>query len=271
MPAPSKPISDSPGPKFDLTPSMTGYPGSKAASGVCERIIRQMPPHQVYIEAFAGYAAVFRRKRPAASSILIDADPAVCDHLRSYLAAGGDNARAEVLCADSLACVRQLSAVWERTTLFYVDPPYLRSVRTRLLYDVEFSTPASHASLLKLVQALPCMVMASHYDCKQYRKALRAPKWRMVQIPAMTRGGMRTECLWCNFPEPAVLHDSRFAGGNFRERERIKRKQARWKGKFAAMPATERQAIAAALVDADRAAVEAALQILTPDSARRDP
>ena len=32
-----------------------------------------------------------------------------------------------------------------------------------------------------------------------------------------------TEYLWCNYPAPMALHDYRYLGKDFRERERIKR------------------------------------------------
>ena len=53
------------------------YPGGKAGSGVAQRIINRMPPHQVYIEPFLGGGAVLRYKRPAALNIGIDRDPEV--------------------------------------------------------------------------------------------------------------------------------------------------------------------------------------------------
>jgi len=236
---------------------MTGYPGSKAASGVAERIIREMPPHEIYIEAFAGYAAVFRKKRRAARSLLLDADPNTCEHLRSYIVSRGEEGSVEVLHDDAVARLPTLPAAQDSTTLVYFDPPYMREVRTRLLYDAEFEEPESHEILLKLALSLPCMVMISGYMTQLYAKRLK--RWRLVKIPAMTRGGVRTECLWCNFSPPTILHDPCWAGANFRERERIKRRQKRWTAKFLKMPSTERQAIAAALIQADRTTVEAAM------------
>ena len=58
------------------------YPGGKAGAGVYQAIINQIPPHGTYIEAFAGAAAVLKRKSPAPASIAIDADAAVVDELR---------------------------------------------------------------------------------------------------------------------------------------------------------------------------------------------
>lgn len=245
--------------------SMIGYPGSKGASGVCERIIRQMPPHTTYIEAFAGCAAVFRKKRSAASSILMDVDAKLCHRLRSHTAGRDD---VQVVNGDAMDLLPLIPAVQAFDTLVYLDPPYLRDVRSRrVLYDFEFTTPEAHTALLEMCKRLPCMVMISGYKSPLYEKLLK--RWYRVDIPAMTRGGPRIECVWRNFPEPELLHDPRWAGKDFRDRERIKRKQLRWKAKFAGMDPRERQAIAAALVDVDRATVDAAMsqaaRIATPN------
>jgi len=53
------------------------YPGAKSQMGVAERIISQMPPHRVYVEAFLGGGSVMRKKRPAKLNIGIDKDPGV--------------------------------------------------------------------------------------------------------------------------------------------------------------------------------------------------
>jgi DNA adenine methylase len=64
----------------------------------------------------------------------------------------------------------------------------------------------------------------------------------------VTRSGrVATEHLWFNFPEPVALHDYRFLGQNFRERERIKRKKSRWVNRLKTMPTLERRALLAAL------------------------
>lgn len=233
---------------------LESYPGSKGGSGVAERIIRQMPPHRWYVEGFAGGAAVFRRKAPAENSILIDEDPLVCAALRVSIAG---RVGVEVICDSFLNAFTNLRWCVVPSTLVYLDPPYLRSVRTRLLYDCEYSTPDEHARLIELAISLPCMVMISGYHSPLYKKLLA--KWRTVEIPTMSRGGPRIEVLWCNFPAPELLHDPRFAGGDYRERENLKRKKRRWVKKFAKMDRPERQAVAAALADCDRAAVEAAL------------
>lgn len=51
------------------------YLGSKAASGVYQKIIAEMPPHDVYIETHLGGGAVMLRKPPAKVNFGIDIDP----------------------------------------------------------------------------------------------------------------------------------------------------------------------------------------------------
>ena len=54
---------------------MSGYFGSKAASGLCQNIIAMMPPHETYIETHLGGGAIMKRKPPAVKNIGIDIDP----------------------------------------------------------------------------------------------------------------------------------------------------------------------------------------------------
>jgi len=65
-----------------------------------------------------------------------------------------------------------------------------------------------------------------------------------------------TEYLWCNYPAPTALHDYRYLGKDFRERERerIKRMTARWVNRLQAMPLLQRQALQAALAQVDNGA-----------------
>jgi 16S rRNA G966 N2-methylase RsmD len=237
--------------------SMNGYPGSKGGSGVAEKIIREMRPHQVYIEGFAGKAAVWRKKLPAAKTILIDKDPMCCNRLRSYIARhGGDDV--EVIQGDALKILPSHRAV-KAHTLVYLDPPYLRETRTKKrLFDHELCSPEAHNAILDVAMALDCMVMISGYESALYERRLKS--WRLVTFNTMTHGGPRVEHLWCNFTEPDILHDPRWVGGNYRDRENLKKQQLRWAERFRGMDARRRQAIALALINVDRVAVEAAMR-----------
>jgi hypothetical protein len=133
------------------------------------------------------------------------------------------------------------------STLVYCDPPYLRSTRSGgRLYEFEM-TDVDHRRLLRWAIAARCRVMVSGYWSPMYARAFRA--WRCVKFNAMTRGGLAEECLWCNFQDAAALHDYRYLGENFRERERIKRKTLRWKNRLARMPMLERRALLCAIAD----------------------
>jgi hypothetical protein len=50
-----------------------------------------------------------------------------------------------------------------------------------------------------------------------------------------------------NYDVPLELHDYRYLGSNFRERERIRRQQRRWAGKLARMKPLQRYALLAAI------------------------
>ena len=41
------------------------YPGGKGVSGLAEWILRQLPSHMMFLEPYAGKAAVTRAKSPA--------------------------------------------------------------------------------------------------------------------------------------------------------------------------------------------------------------
>jgi hypothetical protein len=245
------------------TAGMT-YPGGKAGSGVYQTIINQIPPHDVYIEPFLGGGAVLLHKRQARSSIGIDADGDVIKAWDVRLAAGGDvgpDGGVIVKQGDAIAFLR--SYAWQGGEFVYCDPPYPYYVRScgRSIYTCEFGSLDQHRELLILLLALPCMVAISGYWTSLYAELLAT--WRMINFRTRTRGGkMAEEWLWMNYPEPVQLHDYRYLGANFRERERIKRIKVRWCARLARMDRLERYAVLASIVglgestESDRASVD---------------
>jgi DNA adenine methylase len=225
-----------------------GYPGSKEASGVWQRIISQMPAHEHYFELFVGHGAILRKKKPTPGINLgADVDPQVIRWWRRR-----ERRQASPLPTILQECaLRILSshpAMSDPKALVYLDPPYLRETRTRLIYDYEFAKPHQHLHLLNLARECGCMVMVSGYRSELYDVMLATyDGWRRIDYQTMTRGGVRVESLWCNFPPAAVLHDCRWVGSGFRERERIKRKRERWTRRLLAMDDGERQVIREAL------------------------
>lgn len=190
-----------------------------------------MPPHSTYVEPFFGSGQVFWRKRRAVSSIIIDK----CADL---IAKAGAEAGVSAITGDALELLPALASALAADTLIYCDPPYLLSTRQgRFYYDHELSD-GHHVMLLALLRSLKCNVLLSSYPSALYQDNL--PGWRCISYKTRTRGKTLTECLWANFPEPAELHDWRYAGQTFRQRLGFKRLAARWLARLEGMSARKR-------------------------------
>ena len=254
------------------------YPGGK--NSCFQKIINLIPPHRVYIELFLGSGAVMKNKRAAELNIGVEVDRDVledtivsianCDDGRGQhqegrcrpvapdvamsadIAKNGGAGAASGLTlppggtyylnGDALDFLEVYRFTGDE--FIYCDPPYIMETRSsqRPLYKHEFATVAEHVQLLSALLTLPCMVMISGYRHELYSDMLA--DWNTYTFDAQTRGGKPAqEWLWMNYPQPLKLHDYRYLGDNFRERERIKRKAARWVNRFESLPLLERQAI----------------------------
>ena len=211
------------------------YPGGKAGNGVYQTIINLMPPHKTYIETHLGGGAILKKKRPASRNIGIDLDPEVISSWR-----GHRDPNLEIYNTDSVSFLKSYPFSGEE--LVYCDPPYLQETRkTGKIYRFEY-TQAQHIRLLECIRQLNCMVLISGYPSSLYDEYLEG--WNRIAFQAQTRGGVpATEHVWFNYKEPLELHDTRFLGKNYRERERIKKKAARWVKRFQGLPVLEKQAI----------------------------
>lgn len=222
------------------------YLGSKAASGVYQKIIAEMPPHDTYIETHLGGGAVMLRKPPAMCNIGIDVDGQTLDdfareHNRLYI---------DLVRADAVDYLNHYDFYRAGRVLIYADPPYMPETRTsRARYRHEYSV-ADHERLLSCLVSLPrnVSVILSGYPSQLYDERLTG--WRSKEFQAMTRGGVRTEKIWMNYPE-GQAYSHAFAGKDYNDRARIKRKVARWRDKFAALPPAERLAIMTALCEVE--------------------
>lgn len=215
---------------------MGSYFGSKATSGLCQPTIALMPPHDTYIETHLGGGAIMKRKPPALHSIGIDRDA---------------RALARFACEYPVekihGCAHRFLAAYpfQGRELIYCDPPYLKHTRTsqrRYRFDYE---EADHIALLALLKRLPCQVILSGYPSALYDE--RLGDWHTLELQVMNQAGVRTEKLWFNFT-PERLFWARFAGRNFTDRQRIKRKAESWAKRYQAMPPGERLAVLAAMM-----------------------
>lgn len=223
------------------------YPGGKNGEGVYQRLINQIPPHDIYIETHLGAGAILRNKRPAKLNIGVDFDRDVVD---SWLSKDLGKSTF-VYHEDAALFIREYGSCFydsllpEKKTFVYCDPPYLPETRkSGPLYRYEY-TKHQHIELLELLLSLKAMVMISGYRHAIYDDALK--HWRRMDYMAPTRQGMVKESAWMNYEEPTELHDYRYLGDGFRSRERIKRKTKRWINNLEAMPPLERQAIITAI------------------------
>ena len=126
--------------------------------------------------------------------------------------------------------------------LVYCDPPYLRETRKKCerLYKYDYSRE-QHIELLEVLKSLSCKVMISGYESTLYKESLKG--WHTYNFQAACHHGVAMEWLWMNYSTPVELHDYRYLGNTFRERERIKRKSERWVARLQSMPILERQAL----------------------------
>lgn len=216
--------------------AVSSYFGSKAASGLYQNIIAMMPPHDTYIETHLGGGAVMQRKPGAMTNIGIDRDARAlarfsCDYPVDLVN----------------GCAHQFLSDYDYTgsELVYCDPPYLQQTRSsQRKYRFDY-TEADHIELLALLKALPCRVILSGYPSALYDDVLS--EWGRIELQAMCRGGVRTEKLWFNYTLDRV-HWASYAGKNFTDRQRIKRKAQRWAKNYAVLPQAEQVAILAAMM-----------------------
>lgn len=229
------------------------YPGGKNGAGVWQWICGLMPTHAYYAEPFVGSGAVLRRKLPALRTVALDVDPSVAAWWTKQVKWPGlEFTRGCGLQWLEAAQAQELDDDW----LIYCDPPYPHATRNpgKLKVYAQEWDDAQHARLLAVVKSLPCLVMVSSYASPLYDRALHG--WQRQTRWCMTRGGKRQEVLWCNFVTPAgpvvAGEVGRVTGDNWRERERIGRKQQRWQENYRRLPRHERRAILAGLLEEER-------------------
>ncbi|MDO7848682.1 hypothetical protein Q5H92_20115 [Hymenobacter sp. M29] len=220
-------------------PTISTYYGGKGSSGTCQKIINHVRPHDTLIIPFLGNCALTRQIQWPAQVIANDLDPYIIDQWRN----------AELgprLDLYNLPALDFLATVLKRPDLgrvvIYCDPPYPLDSRKsqQLHYNFEM-TDRDHEELLTAIRFLRVDCLVSTYPNERYARQLS--HWNRTEFQSQTRHGAATEWLFYNYARPEVLHDARFAGDDYREREYIKRKAARWVAKWKQLQPHERQHI----------------------------
>jgi len=214
------------------------YSGGKGQ--IFQRLINLMPPHEVFIETHLGGGSIILNKLPAQQNIGIEIDPSVIEKWRAIKTPP----TIELIHSDAIKYLK--SYQFKGSELVYCDPPYLRETRKKKerLYRYEY-THKQHIELLNFIKSLPCNIMISGYESNLYVESLKG--WHTYSFRSTTQNGMATEWIWMNYDPPVELHDYRYLGDNFRQRERIRNKSKRWVRRLKLMPILERQALLSAI------------------------
>ncbi len=247
----------------EIAQKLPSYMGGKSGNGTYQNIINHIPPHKIYVAPFAGHDGIFQKKLPATISILNDKDATVIDRWKTAI----DRKRYQVcenFMQGNLFEAPKLPVVILRNddyktivarftdntdAFIYFDPPYKMETRRskKNQYTFDFHTDSEHMELLQLATLANCNVMISAYENDLYNEQLQG--WQTHRFNSMTRAGLREEIIYFNYATPTVLHDFRYLGTDFRERERIKRKVARHSARLLKMPVQERSAILSAIIN----------------------
>ena len=261
-------------------PNLRNYNGSKSGNGVYQQIISIIPPHKVLVVPFLGHCGVVRNIMPADILIGMDASANVinswCDFLLSsafynigtkdlILKYGDDcsvfaktnssrgNLPSIVVLkkCNALEHLQSMASIFNfNDVVIYADPPYPFSSRksNQRLYEHEMSN-RSHYDLLSLLVEMTDLkykIAISTYDNPLYKNCLAS--WNKIDFSAGTRNGKAIETVYFNYSlDNGVLHDYRFLGKNFKDRERIRLKIKRWCSRLQKLNPMERMAIISAI------------------------
>lgn len=212
------------------------YFGSKNVNGLYQFIINRFKKHSTYIEGFLGSGIILQMKQPAKQSIAFDLDTAVIDKFNSY----GREHNVKLINGSFIDNFVHGCRHQDLTdTLVYLDPPYVQSTRTSAKRYKHELTLKQHEQLLSLVLQVKTNYVISCYDNELYSSMLQG--WNKEHCNSITRAGVRVETVYYNYDVlPGDIAEFTYAGKDFTDRQRIKRKVARTINKFKRLPELEK-------------------------------
>lgn len=102
--------------------------------------------------------------------------------------------QAQIECIDALQLIERYD---DENTLIYCDPPYLKNLRKKNMYEVEMDDE-KHIELLNILKKSKSKIILSGYDNDLYNKYLN--NWQTDEIKTTAQMGLhRKEKIWMNF------------------------------------------------------------------------
>lgn len=204
------------------------YPGAKGKSGHLQHILANIPKCDLFIEVFAGSAVLsnYIARECGASVATNDYDGSLKTMYHLHYK----------------DLVAKYDYAGHGSRFFYFDPPYMMETRSwkGKLYKHDWNDQ-DHREFLSVVLAVKNNCMISHYPCPLYDQTLS--EWRQYRYKAMTRAGLREECLYMNYPPPSILLTPWTVGRNRTHRQQVKRKLLALQLKIAALDPAEKAAM----------------------------
>lgn len=227
------------------------YPGGKNGDGVYQTIINHIPKHWTFVSLFLGGGYIFAKKTPAYKSFLNDKSVAVFEAWAEHPSTGLNALDpAQLFHMDWREFMEKKithdSYFNKSGTFIFIDPPYPQAVRSsgRKIYDCEMMSEEAHKELLAYFMdpKMKAHWMICSYPNSLYEKMLQGSYTHTYT--GRSRNGHKEEKIWMNYDiSTLTLHDYRYLGANYKERDRIKQKRKRWVKGLENMEAREREAI----------------------------
>ena len=242
-------------------PELVNYPGCKGGNGVYQNIISLIPPHKKLIIPFLGHCGIARNILPGNILICVDKSGIVINAWKRYLINVlnyyfVDSSCSILKSSDERSVLPGIIHLYQddaihflsnynefEDSVIYCDPPYPFSTRRSKanIYKHEMSDK-QHLQLSSLLLGIRSSILISSYKNDIYSNVLE--DWNTHEFYAATRGGKAKEIVYYNYDlSDGLLHDYRYLGKNFKDRERIKLKIDRWSKGLQKLEPRERMAI----------------------------
>ena len=222
------------------------YPGSKNASGIIPFLINNIPYHTEYAEYFCGSAQLFRYKKKAkTTNILNDINPEIIAALKAEIG----NKAALFSTNNAIAWLELDRPKKQQHKFIYLDPPYPFDSRKskRPIYKYEMNQD-QHLQLLTSIIKLDYNIMISTRENQLYDDILTLADWRKKTFNTIDRGGRATEVIYMNYQEPEILHQYDYLGEDRTRRQMVRRKVSAFSNKIDRLPEYEKHALIMELV-----------------------